>query len=323
MGDTLLLTSPLHALRNQFPDFHVSILLDPRFAACMDGNPDVDDVLTTGESKWATIRDLTGRRFDAVVNLHGGPTSLAYSIAAGRRRAGVEGYQFQRLYSTLAPKNLDRRHTVKATMALFAALGLDPVEPGPLHYAHHADDAEWVRASVGSGRYVVIHPAAVMKTKRWSEEGFAAVGERLTREGYRIVLTCGPGEERVLTATAARLPDSLILVGLTIPRLAELIRGADLYIGNDSGPMHLAAAVGTPIIAPWGSSDAVRWHPWHVPHTVVQNPFECNPCPGYKCLVASSPLCIESVTPAQVSDRAVAMIETLRQENPSRQAAHE
>jgi len=90
------------------------------------------------------------------------------------------------------------------------------------------------------------------------------------------------------------------MLGLTIPELAELIRDARLYIGNDSGPMHLASAVGTGIVVPWGSSDATAWHPWGVPNRVVQNPFECNPCPGYRCLVADTPLCIESVTFDQV-----------------------
>jgi heptosyltransferase-3 len=95
-----------------------------------------------------------------------------------------------------------------------------------------------------------------------------------------------------------------MLLGLTIPELAELIRSARLYIGNDSGPMHLASAVGTKIVVPWGSSDAGAWRPWGVPSRVVQNPFECNPCPGYHCLVADSPLCIESVTTEQVIDAA-------------------
>ena len=93
----------------------------------------------------------------------------------------------------------------------------------------------------------------------------------------------------------------MILTGLSIPELAELIRGARMFIGNDSGPTHLAAAVGTPTLAVWGSSDSRRWRPWAVEHRVVQNPFECNPCPGYRCLVADSPLCIESVTVEQVN----------------------
>jgi ADP-heptose:LPS heptosyltransferase len=100
---------------------------------------------------------------------------------------------------------------------------------------------------------------------------------------------------------AGSIPNTTMMMGLTIPELAELIRGARLYVGNDSGPMHLAAAVGTPIVAIWGSSDSRRWRPWKVAHRVVQNPFECNPCPGYRCLVADTPLCIESVTVEQAA----------------------
>ena len=114
-------------------------------------------------------------------------------------------------------------------------------------------------------------------------------------------MTAGPGEESFAGQTAKEIDGALIMLGLSIPELAELIRGARLYVGNDSGPMHLAAAVGTPTIAVWGSSDSRRWRPWSVKHRVVQNPFECNPCPGYRCLVADSPLCIESVTVAQVN----------------------
>ena len=134
-----------------------------------------------------------------------------------------------------------------------------------------------------------------METKRWDSRGFTELGRMLADRGWCVVLTCGPGEEDMIGKIASELPKSTILLGLSIARLAELIRGARLYIGNDSGPMHLAAAVGTPIVALWGSSDSIRWHPWATPHRVVQNPFECNPCPGYECLVAKSPLCIESI----------------------------
>jgi ADP-heptose:LPS heptosyltransferase len=308
MGDSLLLTSPLHALKSEFPDFRIAVLVEAGFAPCFDRNPDLDEVLTVGRSKLATIRQLFSQRFDAIVNLHGGPTSLAYSLAARGRRVGVEGYQYARLYSLLIPRRSLRQHTVETTMDLFRSLGLKAENAPPLVYAAQPDAAAWVQQNVGDQPYAVIHPAALMSTKRWSPEGFAAVGSRLAANGLKPVLTVGPGEEGVVADTAHHLPDSLILLGLSIPRLAELIRGAALYVGNDSGPMHLAAAVGTPTVAAWGSSDSTRWHPWGVAHTVVQNPFDCNPCPGYRCLVASSPLCIESVTIDQVADAAEALI---------------
>ena len=140
-----------------------------------------------------------------------------------------------------------------------------------------------------------------METKRWEPRRFAEVARGLAERGFTIVVTSGPGEEGFASQVAREIDGTVILLGLPIPELAELLRGAQLYIGNDSGPMHLAAAVGTPTIAVWGSSDSRRWRPWSVEHRVVQNPFECNPCPGYRCLVAPSPLCIESITVDQVN----------------------
>jgi ADP-heptose:LPS heptosyltransferase len=161
-----------------------------------------------------------------------------------------------------------------------------------------------MREKLRGRSYAVIHPGAVFETKRWHARQYGELARRLAARGLTIVFTAGAGEEAWVGQAAREIEGTVILLGVSIPELAELIRGARLYIGNDSGPMHLAAAVGTPVIAIWGSSDSRRWHPWNVEHRVIQNSFECNPCPGYRCLVADSPLCIESVTVDQV-DRAV------------------
>jgi ADP-heptose:LPS heptosyltransferase len=308
MGDCLLATSPLRALKFEYPGFRVSVLVEPRFADCFHGNPDVDEILVTSERKYQTFMRLLGRRFHAIVNLHGGPTSLSYGFASWGRRIGLEGYQYSWLYSGLAPSPNGDLHTVESTMEWFRWLGVRRPTPPPLRYADHPEEAAWVRATIQDRPYVVLHPAAILETKRWSTAGFASVGRQLAEAGWCTVLTSGPGEEGIVGETARDLPSSVILLGLTIPKLAELIRGARLYIGNDSGPMHLAAAVGTPTVAVWGSSDSRRWRPWSVPHRIVQNPFDCNPCAGYRCEVSDTPLCIESVTSEQVGAAVEALL---------------
>ena len=302
MGDLLLLTSPVRALKSEFPRFRVSVLVEARFSDVFDGNPDVDETIVVN-SKASTLARLLTRRFDAVINLHGGPTSLLYTVAAGGYRIGGEQYPYGWAYSATYPKPDPDLHTAASTLNTFRYLGLEAAIAPPLRFAPHAAAARRVQArlgAVGEGPYVVVHPAAMMVTKRWPATRFATLVSWLHRRGLRAVLTCGPGEEDVVQEVAAEARDALVLTGLTIPELAELVRGAKVYIGNDSGPMHLATAVGTPTVAVWGSSSAVRWHPWGVEHRVVQNPFACNPCPGYRCLVADSPLCIESVTVEQV-----------------------
>ena len=299
MGDCLLLTSPVRALKEEFPDFRISVVAESRFAPCFDGNPDFAEVISL--KKKSSAARLLLRRFRAVINLHGGPTSFAYSCLAWGNRIGVEQYQYRRLYNGLVPPSEPHIHSVDATMSTFRWLGLQRTEEAPpLRYEIHSHESEKMRAAMRGRRYVVIHPGALLTTKRWETGKFAQVAQALQADGFTIALTAGPGEEPLVIEVAQHVPGSSMLLGLTIPELGELIRGAQLYIGNDSGPMHLASAVGTKIVVPWGSSDSRTWRPWGVSSRVVQNPFECNPCPGYHCLVANTPLCIESVTTEQV-----------------------
>jgi ADP-heptose:LPS heptosyltransferase len=300
MGDCLLLTGPVRALKEEFPSFRISVLVESRFASCFSGNRDFHEILTA-KGKFSTGAKLLTRRFHAIVNLHGGPTSFAYSCLAWGKRIGVEQYRAAKLYHGIVPAPAATAHTVEATMSLLQWLGVRTDRAPALQYERHPVEATRIQGTLKGRPYVVIHPGAIMATKRWDARQFGEVARGLAARGFTVVVTSGPGEESFASQVARELEGTVILLGLTIPELAELLRGARLYIGNDSGPMHLAAAVGTPTIAVWGSSDSLRWRPWSVEHRVVQNPFECNPCPGYRCLVAASPLCIESVTVEQVN----------------------
>jgi len=300
MGDCLLLTAPVRALKEEFPEFRVTVLVEPQFADCFDGNPDFNEILVARNKYTAGARLLT-RWFDAILNLHGGPTSLLYSCLAWGNRIGAEQYQAAKLYQGLVPAPDPHAHTVESNMAVLNWLGVRREQPPPLRYEVHPEQAARMQEKLRGRQYVVLHPGSVLETKRWSAQRFGQLAGRLAARGLTIVVTAGPGEESLASQLAREINGAVILLGLTIPELAELIRGARLYVGNDSGPMHLASAVGTPAVAVWGSSDSRRWRPWSTEHRVVQNPFECNPCPGYRCLVADSPLCIESVTVEQVS----------------------
>ena len=300
MGDCLLLTGPVRALKEEFPGFQISVLVESRFAACFEGNPDFAEVIPLMRKRSAA-RLLT-RRFNAIINLHGGPTSLAYAWLAWGNRIGLEQYQYRFLYNGLVPPDEPHRHSTERTMAVFRWLGLQRETESPsLRFEVHPREAEKMHAAMQDRPYVVIHPGALQVTKRWDPGRYAEVARTLQNEGFTIALTGGPGEESVIAEVGRHVEGTTILLGLTIPELGELIRGARLYIGNDSGPMHLATAVGTPTVVPWGSSDSEAWRPWGAKSRVIQNPFECNPCPGYRCLVADTPLCIESVSVEQVT----------------------
>jgi len=151
-------------------------------------------------------------------------------------------------------------------------------------------------------QYAVLHPVANFFTKEWPFERYAELARLLEDEyGLAPVFTCGPGEGRKLDAVARAAGKALLRrETLSLPELVALIAGATLFVGNDSGPAHIAAALGRPAVVLYGSSDSSLWHPWRAPHAIVQNYYPCNPCRGDRCDAFAQPECILSISLEQV-----------------------
>jgi ADP-heptose:LPS heptosyltransferase len=153
----------------------------------------------------------------------------------------------------------------------------------------------------------MVHPTALYATKQWAAEKFAQLAVALEQDsGLKPVFSCGPGEEAVLDAIQ-RASSSAIrrLENSGLGQLAAAFSGARLFVGNDSGPAHIAAALARPLVVIFGSSSSAIWGPWprpasNSPAQVVQNFYECNPCPGDRCYRFERPECILSVSLGQV-----------------------
>jgi ADP-heptose:LPS heptosyltransferase len=148
----------------------------------------------------------------------------------------------------------------------------------------------------------VIQPTSKFHTKEWTAKGFAEIADYLNkRHGLSVILTGGPGEEAKLADIHEESRTKpAVLHSLSVAELAWILSRAKVFVGNDSGPTHLAAALSIPVVVLFGSSDSEVWFPWRVDHRIVQNPFECNPCPGYRCLLYDEPRCILSISDSQV-----------------------
>ena len=203
MGDCLLLTSPIRALKEEFPRFRISVLVESRFAGCFEGNPDIDEVISISGKKEALA--LARRRFDLVVNLHGGPTSLIYALLARGPQIGFEQFQYNRLYKGLLPAPDPRIHSVEATMAAFQWLGVPRQTAPPLRYDGRPRKIPPMLSALHNP-YAVIHPAALRVTKRWEARKFAELARSLQNMGLAIVLTCGPGEESSVAEVSKNVP---------------------------------------------------------------------------------------------------------------------
>ncbi len=329
IGDIILLTPTLRLLKEWRPDLRISIMVESRFCDLLQGNPAVEEILTPGKgvgarkllSRLAAIRGLRSRDFSLCVNLHGGPTSRHFARWSGAPcRVGFAHFRRARLYHILVPDartilNQPSLHTAEHQAAAFFYLGLPQKEVPRAQIFSGAGQAAWwdaKRASLGIGSgqpYAIVHPPASYKTKEWTPEGFARLGEYLeSKARVAPIYSCGPGEAPVLEAVQKASGASLRrLEGVSLAQFAAALAGARLFVGNDGGPAHMAAALARPAVVIFGSSSSPIWGPWprqsSTPATrVVQNPFDCNPCPGDRCYQFARPECILSVTFDQVKD---------------------
>jgi ADP-heptose:LPS heptosyltransferase len=327
IGDIVLLTPTLRLLKEWRPDLRISVMVESRFRELLQGNPAVEEILTPGEgsggrhllSRLAVIRELRHRHFALCVNLHGGPTSRLFTRwSAAPWRVGFAHFRGASLYNILVPDartilNKPSLHTAEHQAAAFFYLGLPQKEIPRAQIFAGAEHAAWwdarrARLGISVGQpYAIVQPTASYKTKEWAPEGFAKVGEHLERQaGIAPVYSCGPGEAAVLDAVekAAGAPLRR-LEGISLAQFAAALEGARIFVGNDSGPAHMAAALSRPVVVIFGSSSSPIWGPWpqqasHPAARVVQNPFDCNPCPGDRCYQYAGPECILSVTFEQV-----------------------
>ena len=325
IGDIVLLTPALRLLKSWRPDLVVSVLVEARFRELLEENPDVDEILFPGEgrikiaSRLGAALALRRKKFAVCVNLHGGPTSRFLAKACGARSSvGFAHFRSPQQYQILVPDArliLDQPslHTAEHQACAFFYLGLPRQEiPRARIFVRGEHKAWWDdrRANLGLARgqeYAMVHPTALYATKQWAAEKFAQLAVALEQEmGLKPVFSCGPGEGAVLDAVQ-NASSSVIcrLENSGLGQLAAAFSGARLFIGNDSGPAHLAAALARPVVVIFGSSSSAIWGPWprqpsNPPAQVVQNFYECNPCPGDRCYRFQRPECILSVSLGQV-----------------------
>jgi heptosyltransferase-3 len=324
IGDIVLLTPALRLLKEWRSDLRISVVVESRFRELLENNPDVDEILDPGHgARWTKIasragavREIRRRGFSLCINLHGGPTSSLLTAWSGARwKAGFEHFRRRGIYQILIPDareilNKPFIHTAEHQASAFFHLGLPRKEIPPARIEVTAAETAWwkgERRKLGlpaEGDYAVLHPTALYATKQWALENFARLGKHLEHElGLPVIYSCGPGEAGVLDAVekCAVAP----LRRLSAPGLrqfAAALAAARIFIGNDSGPAHMAAALGRPGVVIFGSSSSRIWGPWPPASLwrVVQNDYDCNPCPGDRCYRFERPECILSITYEQV-----------------------
>lgn len=316
IGDTVLSTPTFSALRRFLPQAEIDFLLEDWVAPVLSGLDGLGEVVTTGKtlsSRLSSIRRLRSKRYDVAVNLHGGPTSTFLMRASGAKtRIGYSYYRYAGLHTHLLGSASDfwrteKTHSAEQQLALVGAFGV-PVEDRPDSVLGRDLIAEKSISrrirdhSIDPGRIALVHPGAAFDTKRWASEKFVSLAKELVTRGL-VPVFVGSRTEADLVAGIVQQTDSEAKgwSDLSLPEVAALARKSRIFIGNDSGIAHIAAAAGTNVAVIFGSSNRHHWRPWtRQPNKLINIELPCQPCPGYACAEFGHPRCIEEISVEQV-----------------------
>lgn len=317
IGDTVLATPSLYALKRFLPNASVDILVEDWVAPLLDNHPHVDNVIALERggliARARVARELRAANYDVVYNLHGGTTATFLTRATGaRHRVGFKSYQYGQLHNHQAPSPLliwqqPKTHSVEQQLALLGWTGV-PVTDRPrtsLGISSQAAarvDRLLNEAGLNQQNIALIHPAAAFATKQWATEKFARVVEFLAERGFTAVAIAAPNEQALLETLSSEASVNVVSLALSLPEVTALAARSQLFVGNDSGMAHIAAAVGTPSVVVFGSSNIAHWRPWNsAPAEVVFEEMPCQPCHGYFCEQFAQPECILRVPVVRVT----------------------
>jgi predicted lipopolysaccharide heptosyltransferase III len=322
LGDVILATPALRALRERYSEAEIDVLVHPASVVAVARHPAVTRVLTYRSPRFARggtaddasrLREIARGRYDTVVELRGDSRTLLLPFWTGARRRVDRGTvrlrnRLQRGFG-LAPTlhevetNLAVVRPLVGTLASRPRLEVDPGDEARASVLRKLED----RGIPAADRLVVIHPGAAWRPRAWRPERFGAVADWILGHYDARVLLVGSEDERdVEDAVRRSIKGDRVhaLVGaLTLEELTALLALAALFIGNDSGPAHMAAACGVPSIVLFGPQDPRRFGPWSERTQVLHHPVACFPCSQTVCVLAEDP-CVNRNEIADVISRA-------------------
>lgn len=295
-GDMLLTTPVINSLRQHYPDSQIDVLLYKETEAILRYHPAIMTIHAIDRAwkkqgiryqikqEWALVKRIRARHYDVVINLadqwrsaiitrlSGAPTRIGFGFH--KRRSVIWRKAHTNLVST---QNHSQLHTVEQNLSILTALGITSSDSRASMY-YSAEDGDYIKCLLMErgvpGDYIVLQPTSRWTYKCWDDAKMAQLLDALQTQGVSLILTAGPDKkERDMIARILSLchnPGVISLAGeLTLTQLAALIDGAQLFIGVDSAPMHMAAALHTPCVALFGPTKLQQWRPWSDNNTVI------------------------------------------------------
>jgi len=299
IGDVLLSTIVLRNIRIAFPDARIEFLTEPPAIPVAKIQPDVDEVVvfnTQTTSGWGLIRDIRSRGYDLIFDLFGNPRSaLVTRLSEAKYRVGYRFRGRAYAYNILTEPRGATVHNTQFNLDALEAAGI-AIQDRSIYFPLALEDEAYVESFLKSERItlplIALGTSGSWYTKRWSLERFAALGETLGKFKARILLIWGPGERPDVDKVNALMGRTAIIPPpTTLTQLGALLKRCAFMVANDSGPMHICAAVGTPVLGIFGPTNPALQGPYGQKHMVVRNEglgcLGCNltSCPiGHPCM---------------------------------------
>lgn len=311
-GDVLLASPVFTVLRNHAPSLEVDALVYAETREMLDLHPAIAQVHVVDRrwkecsaparllQEWRLHAALRARSYDLIVHLSEHPRGAWLARSLGVRHSVAHDFvrkagAWKKSFSHLAPLPANgRRHRVELNLDALRRIGIQPGDEERRLVLVPGDDAERhvdkLLAAEGlvSRGFIHFHPGSRWQFKCWPTERAAALIAALAQRGERVALTAAPDEKELAIIAEIRrragVPVADFSGKLTLKELAALSARAKLFIGVDSAPMHIAAAVQTPTVALFGPSGEIEWGPWKVRHRVVASgEHPCRPCGNDGC----------------------------------------
>ncbi len=296
IGDVVLTTPVVRSVRNAFPDAYLAYLGEKEAVSLLERNPCLDEIIPFDFSRPSALeqvriaRLLHRRRFDLAIDLFGNPrTALLTFLSGAPTRVGPKRALRGRLYTLQVADDGAPKSAIEFHNQFIRAVGIEPTARRTEIILSEAEleEARMMLRSGGdpaaAGQTVIgLHPGASWPAKRWLPERFAALADLAAEKiGAHVVVTAGPGDsDTVETVRRHARSDLHIVQSPSLRRLAAITAQCSAYVSNDAGPMHIAAAVGTPTIGLFGPGEEQVWFPYDRSegHQVLRKDVPCHPC---------------------------------------------
>jgi heptosyltransferase-1 len=327
LGDVVQALPVLRLLKLHLPQSEIHWWLDSSLVPLLDGDPDLAGIIPFERGKWTSpfrwvdvwrsVRSIRAHHFDWVIDLQSLLRSGAMAwLANGARTVGLDDARegARGFYDVIIPRRSYHTHAVDWYLETLSALDV------PVHWNFKwLPERPRVAAAIQQkwqpqpGRWIGLQPGARWGNKRWPIEHFMETVGRLakTHPDARFAILGGPSDqilgETIVRAAPVRCLD---LTGRTsLPEMVEWVRRCELTVTNDTGPMHVAAALGKPVVALFGPTEPRRTGPYGQLAGVLQHPLPCAPCMKASCNYQKPLECLRAISPVIVVERVVQILE--------------